>query len=73
MTEQKERTEVGRNSDRSHRGTPTTDLLAGICMSRRLDGVRDANRGRGSLHAIHSCRRAVCVDALVRICAGGDP
>jgi hypothetical protein len=23
-------------------------------MSQRLDGVRDANRGRGSLHAIHS-------------------
>jgi hypothetical protein len=39
-------------------------------MSQRLDGVREANRGMGSLSRHSSFRRAVCVDALVRICAG---
>jgi hypothetical protein len=42
-------------------------------MSQRLDGVRDTNRGLGLLSRYSSFRRAVCVDALVRICAGGDP
>jgi len=42
-------------------------------MSQRLDGVREANRSQGSLLRYPSFRRAVCVDALVRICAGGDP
>ena len=38
-------------------------------MSQRLDGVRDANRGLGFLSRYSSFRRAVYVDALVRICA----
>ena len=42
-------------------------------MSQRLDGVREANRSQVSLLRHPSFRRAVCVDALVRICAGGDP
>ena len=40
-------------------------------MTQRLDGVREANRSPGSLLRHPSFRRAVCVDALVRICAGG--
>ena len=39
-------------------------------MTQRLDGVRKANRSQGSLLRHPSFRRAVCVDALVRICAG---
>ena len=42
-------------------------------MSQRLDGVREANRSMGSLSRHSSFRRAVCVDALVRICAGRYP
>jgi len=42
-------------------------------MSERLDGVREANRSLGSLSRHSSFIRAICVDALVRICAGGDP
>ena len=39
-------------------------------MTQRLDGVREAARGL-SLPSRHpSFRRAVCVDAHVRICAG---
>ena len=39
-------------------------------MSQRLDGVRDANLSPGFAPRYSSFRRAVCVDALVRICAG---
>jgi hypothetical protein len=39
-------------------------------MTQRLDGVREANSSPGSLLRYPSFRRAVCVDALVRICAG---
>ncbi len=42
-------------------------------MSQRLDGVREAKRRLGLLSRHSPFRRAVCVDALVRICAGGDP
>ena len=44
-----------------------------FCMSQRLDGVREANRSLGFALRHSFFRRAVCVDALVRICAGGDP
>ncbi len=40
-------------------------------MTQRLDVVREANRSQGSLPRHPSFRRAVCIDALVRICAGG--
>ena len=39
-------------------------------MSQRLDGVREAIRNLASLSRYSSFRRAVCVDAHVRICAG---
>jgi hypothetical protein len=42
-------------------------------MTQRLAGVREANSSLGLLPRHSSFRRAVCVDALVRICAGGDP
>src|ERR1022692_2518926 len=35
-------------------------------------GVREVDRSLGSLSRHPSFRRAVCVDAHVRICAGGD-
>src|SRR5664280_303132 len=35
-------------------------------------GVREVARNLGSLSRHPSFRRAVCVDALARICAGGD-
>jgi hypothetical protein len=35
-------------------------------------GVREVGRSLGSLSRHPSFRRAVCVDAHVRICAGGD-
>ena len=41
-------------------------------MSQRLDDVREANRSLGFALRHSFFRRAVCVDALVRICAGGD-
>jgi hypothetical protein len=44
-----------------------------FCMSQRLDGVREANRSLGFALRHSFFRRAVCVNALVRICAGGDP
>ena len=40
-------------------------------MSPRLDGAREASLVAGSLSRHSSFRRAVCVDAHVRICAGG--
>jgi len=39
-------------------------------MSQRSDDVREATRSLGSLSRYSSFRRAVCVDAHVRICAG---
>jgi hypothetical protein len=41
-------------------------------MFQRLDGVREDDRSLGSLSRYPSLIRAVCVDALVRICAAGD-
>jgi len=35
-------------------------------------GVREVDRSLGSLSRHPSFRRAVCVDAHIRICAGGD-
>ena len=42
----------------------------GISMSQRLGGVREANRSLVLLSRHSFFRRAVCVNALVRICAG---
>ena len=53
-----------------HHAGAHAPTLSGICMSQRLDGVHDANRGPGLLSRHSSFRRAVCVDALARICAG---
>ncbi len=39
-------------------------------MTQRLDGVREANRSLGFALRHSFFRRAVCVDAHVRICAG---